>query len=40
MGMDRNGVLTKDMSEEEMRVKLGLKKIWDCGFIKYIRKNE
>ena len=38
MGMDRKGVLSPNMSEEEMRLKLGLKKIWDCGLIEYIWK--
>lgn len=36
MQMDKDGVLNMDMTEDEMRKKLGYKRIWDCGLIKYV----
>ena len=38
-----NGINIKkviNMTENEMRKALGLKKIWDCGLIKYVWKCE
>ena len=38
--LDENGILNPNMTENEMRKALGLKKIWDCGLIKYVWKVE
>jgi hypothetical protein len=38
--MDRDNLLTPDMTENQMRKILGLKRIWDCGLIKYVWKEK
>ena len=36
LAMDKNNILNPNMSEDEMRKKMGLKKCWDCGLVKYV----
>jgi hypothetical protein len=40
LAMDRDNLLTPDMTENQMRKILGLKRIWDCGLIKYVWKEK
>ena len=36
MKMDRERILTPDMTEDEMRKRLGYRRIWNCGLLKYV----